>query len=234
MWVDASADQRLQRGIELGRARQRVDPPMRLGAVAAAPQQPDREIIHRGQHRPRPDGGDAQRQLRQVVQAIDGIAGEAAEQPVLHHRERPGQALLGRLEDEVDDAREVARLREVLRGAEQHGGVRVMAAGMHHAGRVLRWAKSFGLGHGQRIHVGAQADPAVPGMSALQHADHARAADARMHLDPQDAASPRPARWCGLSSKPSSGCAWMSRRQAVISGERAGDPVGDGHSRHPR
>ena len=44
--------------------------------------------------------------------------------------------LLGGLEDDVDGAGEIAGLGEVARRAEQHGGVAVMAAGVHHARRL--------------------------------------------------------------------------------------------------
>ena len=82
----------------------------------------------------------------------------------------------------MDDAVEIARLGQVLGRAQQHGGVAVMAAGMHHAlGRAaIRDVVQF-LDR-QGIHVGAQADGAVAGAVA-QHAHHAGDADAAMHLD---------------------------------------------------
>ena len=82
-----------------------------------------------------------------VVHAEDAVAGEAVEQAVLDHRLGAAAALLGRLEDEMHGAVEVARLGEVAGGAQQHRGVAVVAAGMH-AARVLR---AVGEGVGSSI-----------------------------------------------------------------------------------
>ena len=83
----------------------------------------------------------------------------------------------------MDDTVEIARLGQVFGRAEQHGGVAVMAAGMHHAlgGGTIR--NVVQLLDRQGVHVGAQADGAVAGAVA-QHADHAGHAHAAMHLDP--------------------------------------------------
>ena len=78
----------------------------------------------------------AHRQAGTVVHAVDRVAGKTLEQPVLQHLQRAAEAFLGRLEDEVHRAVEVARLRQVFRRAQQHRGVAVMAAGVHPA-RVL-------------------------------------------------------------------------------------------------
>jgi hypothetical protein len=58
----------------------------------------------------------------------------------------PPSSALGGLEDHGDLAGEVARLGEIARGAEQHGRVTVMAAGMHHAGIFRR------IGNAGRFH----------------------------------------------------------------------------------
>ena len=93
-------------------------------------------------------------------------------------------AFLGRLEDEVGGAVEVARLGEVARRAEQHGGVAVVAAGVHAAGVRRACAEAAGLVHRQAVHVGAQADAAAAGgLSALDDADHAGLREAAMDFD---------------------------------------------------
>ncbi len=79
-----------------------------------------------------------------VVHAEDRIAGEPLEQPVLQHGERAADAFLAGLEDEIHRAVEVARLRQVARGAQQHGGVAVVAAGVHAAG-VAAAVRQVGL-----------------------------------------------------------------------------------------
>src|SRR6476661_6365853 len=63
------------------------------------------------------------------------------------------QCLLGGREDEVHGAFEIAGLRQVLRGAQQHGGVAVMAAGMHLAVVGGAVGERVALLDRQRIHV---------------------------------------------------------------------------------
>ena len=49
-------------------------------------------------------------------------------------------------------------LRQVLRSGQQHGGVAVVAAGVHLALVAAGVGKGVEFLHGQRVHVGAQAD----------------------------------------------------------------------------
>ena len=102
----------------------------------------------------------AERQARHVVHAVDLLDAEAVHHPVLDHGAAAGAALLRRLEDEHRRAGEAARLGQVARRAEQHGGVPVMAAGMHLAGRLRGPGLAALLVDRQRVHVGAQADDA--------------------------------------------------------------------------
>ena len=118
-----------------------------------------------------------------VVHAVDRVAREPLEQPVLQHGQRPAAAFLARLEDEVDGAGEVAGAGEILGRAEQGGGMPVMAAGMHLARHRGAERQVRHLLHRQRVHVRPQADRAVAAPVA-QHADHAGPADVAMDLDP--------------------------------------------------
>ena len=59
------------------------------------------------------------------------VAGKLLEEPVLDHRLRPPEPLLGRLEDEEHLALEVAGLGEVAGRPEEHRGVPVVPAGVH-------------------------------------------------------------------------------------------------------
>jgi hypothetical protein len=77
----------------------------------------------------------------------------------------------------------VARLGEILRRAEQHGGVAVMATGVHLAGHRRLVGKLVRLLQRQGVHVGTQPDHlARPAAAAADDADHAGAPDPRHHL----------------------------------------------------
>jgi hypothetical protein len=96
--------------------------------------------------------------------------------------------LLGGLEDEAHRAVEVPPLGQQPRGAQRHGHVAVVPAGMH-AARIARGVgaalvRAHCLGDGQRIHVGPDADGA-PAHAGLEAGHHARAADAPAYLQAQ-------------------------------------------------
>ena len=158
---------------------------MRMRAMRRPAAQDDAEIVDRGQRRAGQRLHRAERQVGDVVDAVDRVAREALEQPVIQHRLGAGEPLLGGLEDEVHRAREIPRLGEVFRRAQQHRGVPVMAAGMHAVRCARAVGEVVGLLHRQRVHVRAQADrPVAAGRFApAQDAHHPRAAEAAMHLD---------------------------------------------------
>lgn len=81
----------------------------------------------------------------------------------------------------MDGAGKIAGTGEITRSAQQHGGVAVMAAGMHLAGELRFIGPVGNFRHGQRIHVGAKTD-AAGAVAHLQSTDHAGAAQAAMHL----------------------------------------------------
>jgi len=64
------------------------------------------------------------------VHAVDLLDLEAVHHAFLDHLATAATALLGRLEDHHRGAGEVARLGEIFRRAQQHGGVTVVAAGV--------------------------------------------------------------------------------------------------------
>ncbi len=173
---------RLQRGCDLNGHHQRVD--AGLGARAVRPHAGDVDVEERaaGHHRPGAHVEPADRELGPVVHAEQHVARKALEQAVGDHRLRAAQAFLGRLEDEVHRAVEVARLRQIARRAQQHRGVAVMTAGVHAALVLRAVVEAVGLVDRQRVHVGAQADRLVRAAVA-KHADDTRASDAAVHLD---------------------------------------------------
>ena len=103
----------------------------------------------------------SRRQPRPVMQRIDLVRRKALEQAFLHHDVAAAAMFLCRLEDDVGGAGEVARLGEVARCTQQHGGMAVVSAGVH-APVVSRLVRPRGgLVHRQAIHVGAQAHRAA-------------------------------------------------------------------------
>jgi len=131
--------------------------------------------IGRGQHRADAGAEGRGRHTRRVVQPVDGVAGETLEQPVLQHRDGAAASLFGRLEDQHHRPAEVGIGGEIAGGSQQHGGVPVMTAGVHLAGIGRGVGDARLLFQRQAIHVGTQADRALPGPLAADDADHARA-----------------------------------------------------------
>ena len=119
-----------------------------------------------------------------IVHAVDFLDAEALHQAVLDHRAAAAAALLGRLEDHDRGAGEIARLGEIFRGAEQHRGVAVMAAGVHLAGRRSDlYGRSVASSIGSAsMSARSPIDLAAPALAAADHADHAGPADAGHHL----------------------------------------------------
>ena len=111
--------------------------------------------IGRRQHRAdaaceRPD-----RHARGVVQAVNGVTWEAIEQPIRQHRQCAAAAFFGRLKNQVQRAAEIGMLGQVFRRAQQHGGVPVMAAGVHLAGLGRGVGQACRLVDRERIHIRA-------------------------------------------------------------------------------
>jgi hypothetical protein len=154
-----------------------------MRAVAAAAFDVDGDPVGGGHH-----GAGAHRDLpgRQagpVVHGIDRIAGESLEQSVVDHGLRATEALFTGLEDQVGHAVELPRGREVACRAQQHGGVPVVAAGVHHAVALRAPGHRVFFLDGQRVHVGAQADAPPKGVAPAAHHRHQTGApQATVHL----------------------------------------------------
>ena len=156
---------------------------MRVGAVGASAGDTDVEEIRARHHRTAVHRDLSLRPFGSVVERVDLVAREALEQPVRQHGARAAEPLLGGLEDEDDRAVESTGLGEVPGGAEQHGGVPIVAAAVE-APRVLGAIRQVGLlVHRQGVHVGPKPDAAFAGTTACEHADDAGLADASVNLD---------------------------------------------------
>ncbi len=178
-----ASDDRLQRDDDVGADQHRIDALVRVGGMAALAMDQHVQSIRCRHQRPRPQSEGADRHAGAIVHAVDLLDVPAVHHAVLDHRLAAGAALFGRLEDDDRSAVEVARLAQVLGGAQQHGGVAVVAAGVHLA-RDFRGVGQAGvLQDRQRVHVGAHADDfAGAGLAALDDADDAGPADARHDL----------------------------------------------------
>ncbi len=145
---------------DLHRHHHRIDAAVRLRRVRAFALHHDAELVTGRHHRPRDHAEAARRQAWPVMHAVDRLHRELLEQAVFHHAARAGAAFFGRLENQVDGAVKVAMTRQIVRCAQQHRRMTVMAACMHLAGVARRMVKCVEFLHRQRIHVGAQADRA--------------------------------------------------------------------------
>ncbi len=119
---------------QLAGGRHGVQALVRHGPVRALALEHDLELVAAGEHRPGGQGHGAGRHARPVVRTEDGVHGAALEQAVPDHFPRAAAAFLGGLEDQVDRALEIAIPRQVPGCGQQHGGVAVVAAGVHLAG----------------------------------------------------------------------------------------------------
>ena len=158
---------------------------VRARRMPAAPLDLDVDRVGRRHDRTGTGRKRADRKARVIVHTKDLVDGEAFHQPVPDHRGRARAALLSRLKDHHRIPGEVPGLGEITRGAEQHRGVAVMAAGVHLAG-CLRGVSEVGFFlDRQRIHIGAEPDHleiADGRLFALDDADHAGPAKAGRDL----------------------------------------------------
>ena len=103
---------------------------------------------------------------RPVVHSVHGAHRKSLEEAFFDHHPAAALVLLGRLENEIDGAVEVALPRERRGRAQQHRRVAVMAARVHLALDFRRVRDAGFLVDVQRIEVGAQADRAGAGSAA--------------------------------------------------------------------
>ena len=178
--IDVARHDGLQRHHQTGRGDDRVGGELRRRAVAARGVQRDRHVVAGGQRRAVAQHEPALRDAGHVVHREDGVAGKALEQALLDHQLCAAGVFLGGLEDQVQRAGEVDVVREVVRRGEQHRRVAIVAAGVHDA--VVRAGPRLAAGFldRQRVHVGAQAEPARAA-AARQLADDAGGRQPAVH-----------------------------------------------------
>ena len=180
--VEPAADHALQRLHQCGARQQRIAALMRHRGVGSVAAQQDVELIGAGHHRAVMHRELSGRQPRPVVHAEHGRDRKLLEQTLLDHHSRAAIGFLGGLENEHDRAIEIGMRRQMLRRAEQHRGVAVVAAGMHAAVVAGAMRKQVLLAHRQCVHVRPQADGARA-VAAFEDADHTGAGKAAMYAD---------------------------------------------------
>ena len=181
--IDDAARDGLERRHHLGRGDDGVAAEMGRGGVGAVAGDPDLEDVERRHHGSRTDRHLADLDPRHVVHAEDLLHRELLEQTLLDHHPRAALVLFRRLEDEPDGAGEIARLREVLGGAEQHRGVPVMPAGMHLSGNLRAVLEVVLLFDMERVQIGAEPDRRPLPARAGERAHHPGPGEAAMDID---------------------------------------------------
>ena len=154
-----------------------------LGRVRADALDLEFDAVGGGEQRTRPRREVADRKAGRGVHPVHFLDAEAVHHAVVDHGLAAGAAFFGGLEDHDRGAVEIAGLGEILGGPEQHGGVAVVAAGVHGAGGLRRVGQPGQLLHRQGVHVRPHADHAAGFVGlAANDADDAGPADAGHHL----------------------------------------------------
>ncbi len=111
-----------------------------------------------------------------------------------HRLGATGRKFLRRLEEQLHrTGKIVASLHEQSCRTQEHGGVRVVPAGVHDAGRLRSVVDLVLLMDGQRIHIGAQQDCwPIAALAAADETSHAGLGDTGAHIF--DTERPQPVR----------------------------------------
>ena len=201
--VLAAADHGLRGADDVGRGHDRVDAAPGPRAMRLPALHHDVEAVGGGHRRAAAHAELAGAEGREHVQAEHGVRLEVLEDALRQHHLRAAllavrRTFLGRLEHEQHLAGQlVAHRHQRLGHAHQDAGVGVVAAGVHHAdgfavegrGGLRREGQAGGLGHRQRVHVGAQRD-ARAGLAALEHGGDAGGGDAGLRFQAKCAQVP--------------------------------------------
>ena len=162
----AAGGQGLRRHHDLAGHIQGVRPQLRGGDMGVDAVDDDLEAVHRCVVGACRHADGAHRQVGRCMQAEHPL--HAVQMTIPDELLRTLADLLSGLEEQPDRAAEVRLLGgQQLRRAQQGSGVRVVAAGVHHAGRLGFIGHLVGLGDGQRVDVGPQGDDTGAGPLTL-------------------------------------------------------------------
>ena len=179
--IDIARHDALQRRDERRRGNHGIDGVLRFRAMPAPADNADIGLVDRRHGRTRHKTELRRRHARPIVQAEHRIHGKALEKAFRQHFPRPGADFFGGLEDEMQRAVEGTALREIPGGREKDRGVTVVSASVHDPGVCAGIGEVRGLLDRQRIHIGADAEPALAG-SVGQRRHDTRAGDARGYV----------------------------------------------------
>ena len=182
--VHLPGDQGLEFDHQLGGGQHRIAVELRHGGVAALSANDDLDRGGGGQEDSGAAGDAAAGRHRPHVQAEDARYRRVLQGAFVAHAPATGAALLGRLEEQLDRTPQLRFPRlEQSGGAQQHGGMAVVAAGMHDPVDLAGEVQAATLLDGQGVHVGAQSDAGpVP---LPQHRQDAGLGDGRPVTDAQ-------------------------------------------------
>ena len=174
--VDAAGHHRLQRGDEIPRAGDGVVGGVGRGAVAALAVYGDVEQIHRAGEVPLIELHPTH---RVVAGGADVLAEDGVHMGVLHdarRHQRPcaaGHGVLTGLEDKLHRTGEaVTHMAQRLGRPQQHGGVQIVAAGMHHTLGLAGKGYARLLVDGQGVDIGAERHALAGALAAVEQAHH--------------------------------------------------------------
>ena len=156
--VQVAADDRLQGRNHANDGHHRINRLMRCRPMPAAPGDMDIGRIDGGHIGPRRGQEFAEGQIGRVMDTVNLPHIEAVHHPFLDHDLAPAAVFFGWLEQQRHAPGKAARFAQVFRGAQQHGDMAVMAAGMHLAGQGGTVVCAGDLINRQGIHIGAQAN----------------------------------------------------------------------------
>ena len=143
---------------------------VRHRAVPAHAREGDGHIVARRHGRAFDEHQLPHRHAGHVVCSKNCVTRKALEQTLFDHDLRAARVLFGRLKNQVEGARKLHLLRDVLGGRHEHGAVPVVAAGVHHACIHTAVLKCIDFLDGQGVHVGPQAQAfAAAAASQLSH-----------------------------------------------------------------
>ena len=156
--VEAPGDQGLDGLHHLAGGRDGVEGIVRHRAVAAAAEDTGSDRVRPGKDRPAATSNHPRWQFGRHVQGKSRQRRAACRQQTLsQHRLRPTRAFLARLEHEAHAASElVTMFVQQVYGARQHGGVGIVATGVHAPGYRRGKLEASLLDQRQCIHVTAQ------------------------------------------------------------------------------